>query len=296
MRKPLHPATGFDKIGLTWFIRDKEGVNIVSHGGATNGQIAGLYFVPEKQFALAVLTNSEDGRAITGAALKKALKVYLGIDLVIPKPIETPEEDLREYVGCYELPLLAYELKLKKGQLVVHETPRGGFPKPDSPPLPAAPPMRMAFYEKDKILVLDEPMKNCAGRIPARTGWFTPIFPAFVTRSEENRLAYGNHPLIRSLANYQQTDVRFYPAATYWLDLDRQRQWTVQPGPLLILQYGVCQPTNSGFLPDDPLNRRRNQRYTEQHQGEWGICGKPRNRRIGRGDEPVLYGNHARCQ
>ena len=163
MRVPLYPASGFDKIGLTWFIRDKEGVDIVSHGGATNGQIAGLYFLPEKQFALAVLTNSEDGRTITGTALKQALKVYLDIDLVIPKPIETPEEDLVEFVGHYELPLLAYELKLEKGRLVVHEKPRGGFPKPDSPPLPPAPPMRIAFYEKDKIIVLDEPMKNALG-------------------------------------------------------------------------------------------------------------------------------------
>jgi len=138
-------------------------VNIVNHGGATNGQIAGLYFIPEAQFALAVLTNSEEGRSITGAALKRALKVYLGVDLVIPEPVETPEEELREYIGKYELPLLAYELKLKKGQLMVHENPRGGFPKPDSPPLPVAPPMRMAFYEKDKLIVLDEPMKNSLG-------------------------------------------------------------------------------------------------------------------------------------
>jgi CubicO group peptidase (beta-lactamase class C family) len=163
MRKPLYPASGLDKIGLSWFIRNAEGINIVNHGGATNGQIAGLYFVPEEQFALAVLTNSEDGRAITATALKRALKVYLGVDLVIPEPIETPEDDLHEYIGNYELPLLAYELKLKKDHLVIQEKPRGGFPKPDSPPLPVAPPVRMAFYEKDKLIVLDEPMKNALG-------------------------------------------------------------------------------------------------------------------------------------
>jgi CubicO group peptidase (beta-lactamase class C family) len=163
MRVPLYPATGFEQIGLTWFIREEAGLNIVSHGGATNGQIAGLYFIPEEQFALAVLTNGENGRLITGRALKKALKVYLSLALVIPQPIETPEEELREYVGKYELPLLAYELKLKKGHLVIHEEPRGGFPKPDSPPLPPDPPMRMAFYEKDKTVVLDEPMKNSLG-------------------------------------------------------------------------------------------------------------------------------------
>jgi CubicO group peptidase (beta-lactamase class C family) len=168
MRKPLHPASGFDRIGLTWFIREAGALNIINHGGATHGQIAGLYFVPEEQFALAVLTNSEDGRAITGGALKQVLKVFLDADLRIPKPIETPAENLDEYAGKYELPLYAYELKLQKGGLMLHETPRGGFPKPDSPPLPAPAPMRAAFYEKDKLMILDEPMKNALGEFLRR--------------------------------------------------------------------------------------------------------------------------------
>lgn len=163
MRTPLHPATGFDQIGLTWFIRNAEGLNIISHGGATNGQIAGLYFIPEKQFALAILTNGEDGRMITKTALKQALKVYFGIDMLIPKPMKTPEEKLYEYEGNYELPLSAFELKVKKGHLVLYDKPRGGFPIPDSPPLPASPPVRLAFYEPDKIIVLDEPMKDSLG-------------------------------------------------------------------------------------------------------------------------------------
>ena len=168
MRKPLYPASGFDQIGLTWFIRDAGDVKIINHGGATHGQIAGLYFIPEKQFALAMLTNSEDGRSITGGALKQVLKVFLDVDLRIPKPIETSPEELGEYTGKYELPLLAYELKLNKGQFMLLETPRGGFPKPDSPPLPAPPPMRAAFYEKDKLIVLDEPMKNALGEFLRR--------------------------------------------------------------------------------------------------------------------------------
>lgn len=168
MRKALLPASGFDQIGLTWFIRDVGEVNVITHGGATHGQIAGLYFIPDKDFALAVLTNSEEGRSITGGALQQALKVFLGVDLRIPEPIEMSAEALGEYAGKYELPLLAYELKLKKGQLMLHETPRGGFPKPDSPPLPAPPPMRAACYEKDKLIVLDEPMKNALGEFLRR--------------------------------------------------------------------------------------------------------------------------------
>ena len=89
--------------------------------------------------------------------------MYLDVDLLIPEQIETPAEALQEFVGNYELPLLAYELKLKKDHLVIHEKPRGGFPKPDSPPLPVMPPVRMAFYEKDKLIVLDEPMKDALG-------------------------------------------------------------------------------------------------------------------------------------
>jgi CubicO group peptidase (beta-lactamase class C family) len=163
MRKPLYPATGLDQIGLTWLIRNAEGLNIISHGGATNGQIAGLYFIPEKQFALVILTNGEDGRMITKTAIKQVLKVYFGIDMLIPKPVETPEEKLHEYEGNYELPLSAFELKVKKGHLVLYDKPRGGFPTPDSPPLPASPPVRLAFYKPDKIIVLDEPMKGNLG-------------------------------------------------------------------------------------------------------------------------------------
>jgi len=163
MRKPQHPATGFDHIGLTWFIRNTGGLDIYTHGGATHGQIAGLYFIPEKDFALAVLTNGEDGRLVTKAALKSALQIYFEIDPPAPTFLDMPEETLRTYEGNYELPMTAFELKLNKGYLVLYDKPRGGFPTPDSPPLPAYPPMRLAFYDKDKIIMLDEPMKDSLG-------------------------------------------------------------------------------------------------------------------------------------
>jgi len=163
MRVPLYPATGLDRIGLTWFIRKAGELEIITHGGATHGQIAGLYFIPEKDFALAVLTNEEDGRLVTKGALKKALQVYFKIDMPAPTHMEMSEEKLREYEGNYELPLTAFELKLEDGHLVLYDKPRGGFPTPDSPPLPPSPPMRMAFYDKDKIIVLDEPMKDSMG-------------------------------------------------------------------------------------------------------------------------------------
>ena len=44
-----------------------------------------------------------------------------------------------------------------------HHIPLGGFPTPDTPPGPAMPPMRFAFYEKDKVIGLDEPYKDALG-------------------------------------------------------------------------------------------------------------------------------------
>ena len=163
MRKPLYPATGFDQIGLTWFIRKADDLEVITHSGATNGQIAGLYFIPEKDFALAILTNEEDGRLVTKTAFKRALQIHFEIDTPDPTHMEMTGQALHEYEGNYELPMSAFELKLKKGHLVLYDKPRGGFPTPDSPPLPASPPMRMAFYETDKIIMLDEPMKGSLG-------------------------------------------------------------------------------------------------------------------------------------
>ncbi len=137
MRTPLRPATGFDQIGLTWFIRDLGQANLISHGGATHGQIAGLYFVPEEDFALAVLTNSEEGRTITGTALKEALKAFLEVDLPVPQPVETPAEDLDEYAGKYEMPLMAYELKRKKEDSCSTKPRAAASPNPT--PLPCQP-------------------------------------------------------------------------------------------------------------------------------------------------------------
>lgn len=46
---------------------------------------------------------------------------------------------------------------------MLYPIPLGGFPKPDSPPGPATPPMRIAFYDKDQVIGLDEPLKNALG-------------------------------------------------------------------------------------------------------------------------------------
>jgi hypothetical protein len=136
---------------------------IYGHGGATNGQQAAFHFIPEKQFAITALANSDDGRIITDNLLSWVMEIYFNASLPSPQAIKMTRKALAEYAGTYDLPLSAFELKIEKGKLVIHEIPRGGFPTPDSPPGPVTPPVRVEFYEKDHVVGLDEPMKGTMG-------------------------------------------------------------------------------------------------------------------------------------
>jgi hypothetical protein len=44
-----------------------------------------------------------------------------------------------------------------------HQIPLGGFPTPDTPPGPAMAPIRLAFYEKDKVIGMNGPYKDALG-------------------------------------------------------------------------------------------------------------------------------------
>jgi len=163
MRVPQVNAGGRGDMGITWFIRYADPLKVYAHGGATNGQQAYFFFIPEQDFALAILTNSDDGGIITAQSYGWALDLYFGIKLRTPKPIRTSPSDLKEYIGRYRIGTECFDLKAKGETLIYHHIPLGGFPRPDSPPGPALPPMRFAFYEKDKVIGLDEPYKDALG-------------------------------------------------------------------------------------------------------------------------------------
>ncbi len=61
-------------------IRDLGDVRMVGHGGSTHGQRAAFQMVPERNFAVVVLTNSvPNGAQLHGALVKWSLERYLGI-------------------------------------------------------------------------------------------------------------------------------------------------------------------------------------------------------------------------
>ena len=127
------------------------------------GQQAYFFFIPDKDFALAILTNSDDGGIITTGVFNSALDVYFDTKIELPKLIKTPASELKEYVGRYRIGTECFDLKVKGKYLMYHHIPLGGFPTPDTPPGPVMPLMRFSFYEKDKVIGLDEPYRGALG-------------------------------------------------------------------------------------------------------------------------------------
>ena len=163
MRVPQVDAGPRELMGITWFIRKAGDLTIYGHGGATNGQQAYFCFIPDRDFALAILTNSDDGGIITNGVFNSALDVYFDTKIELPKPIKTPASALKEFVGRYRIGTECFDLKVRAKYLMYHHIPLGGFPTPDTPPGPAMPLMRFSFYEKDNVIGLDEPYKNALG-------------------------------------------------------------------------------------------------------------------------------------
>ena len=78
-----------DGMGVTWMLRPSaEGIRIVQHGGTYLGQHAGFLMVPDRNFALTVLTNSDGGRKLTAELFIDdwALKRFAGVSNLPANP------------------------------------------------------------------------------------------------------------------------------------------------------------------------------------------------------------------
>jgi len=160
LHTPQVQTYGDESIGLSWFIEDRQGARLLSHGGGTNGQITRLLLAPQQAFALAVFTNADSGGGLTDMIAKRALKDYLGLENDDPKPIEATAAELVKFAGLYTRPFTHIELAMLCGRLVGQMVSLGGFPTKDTPPPPPPPPMTLGLCAKDRLIVLDGAFKG----------------------------------------------------------------------------------------------------------------------------------------
>ena len=106
MKQPTFDMRGSalgDYVGISWLLRDVDGVRRVGHGGTTSGQHSAFEMVPERDFAVAVLTNcGPNGAELHHEIVRWAMEAYAGVVDRDPEPLELDQAQLAEYAGTYE--------------------------------------------------------------------------------------------------------------------------------------------------------------------------------------------------
>ena len=161
MRTPqLHKQGTDDDIGIAWHLRNVGPLRVAAHGGTLSGHILLLEIVPEKNFAVGILTNSINGWRLIQDVEREVLKQYHGATfpknhaiahrgLVETLPNVEPlaaQPDPAPYAGRYLRPMNAVSVRVESGRLVVQEIPNTGDPRPTMP---------IAFFGPDRAVVTD---------------------------------------------------------------------------------------------------------------------------------------------
>jgi CubicO group peptidase (beta-lactamase class C family) len=113
-----------DAFGICWFLRDIDGVRTVGHDGSANGQFANLLTVPERDFAVAVLSNAgpDGGMAVNQAVVRWALEHYLGVADRDPEPLPYDPPRAAEIAGIYENDMMTLTFRTDGAGLTVECT------------------------------------------------------------------------------------------------------------------------------------------------------------------------------
>jgi CubicO group peptidase (beta-lactamase class C family) len=156
-----------DSIGIAWHLRRMGAIRTAAHGGTLGGHILLLEIVPERNFAIAILTNSNVGWRVIQDVEREALKSYLGATyalnqgiahrgLVETLPSVQPlarQPDPTPYVGTYLRPSNSVVVRADGGKLFVQERPNNGQPAAEMP---------ISFFGPDRAVVTDGPQRDQA--------------------------------------------------------------------------------------------------------------------------------------
>jgi hypothetical protein len=154
-----HPGPGgtlfveLNGVGVTWMLRPTaEGPTVVQHGGDWSGQHSGFLMVPQRDFAITLLTNSESGPALVAELFADdwALREFAGVSNLPAVPRQLPPRKLAAYEGTYVSQQIGFDGKPEElgldlvaddGELVASV---GGQVA-----------LRLPFYRQDYVLALE---------------------------------------------------------------------------------------------------------------------------------------------
>ncbi|HEX2622981.1 MAG TPA: serine hydrolase, partial [Phototrophicaceae bacterium] len=156
-----------DAIGISWFLRDVDGVRTVGHGGSAIGQFAELLIVPERDFAVVSMSNAgPDGIPFNQAVVRWTLLNYLGITERDQEPLAYDEAEARKVVGHYENDAMTVTIAIDGAGLMLEcllkPEVRAGL---DTDPGPDYPPTGIGLLpgNGDEYIVIDGGLKGLRG-------------------------------------------------------------------------------------------------------------------------------------
>ena len=109
-----------EAFGISWMLDRLRGTKTVGHGGRAAGQVAAFGMIPERGFALVVLTNADTGYVLRESVLRWVHERVLGLVPEEPELVELPGEVLKEYVGTYQGELQSLEIRPGETDLELH--------------------------------------------------------------------------------------------------------------------------------------------------------------------------------
>ena len=160
-----------DYVGISWLLRDVDGVRLVGHGGTMNGQHSQFLMVPERDFAVISMTNcGPNGPMFNDALTKWALETYLGITETDPEPVLLGDAALEQYCGQYETAAVEVEITAANGGLLLQVEPKPETRKAlqeegTDPSELEQPPIPIGFLpgDGDRYVVTEGPGKGMKG-------------------------------------------------------------------------------------------------------------------------------------
>jgi CubicO group peptidase (beta-lactamase class C family) len=109
-----------DAIGISWMLRDVDGVRLVGHGGDTIGQHSAFTMAPERGFAVTSLTNcGPNGSEFNEEIVRWALEEYIGVTETDPEPVRMDDAELAPYAGLYETIAVTCTVEVHDGGLAL---------------------------------------------------------------------------------------------------------------------------------------------------------------------------------
>ncbi|WP_199512124.1 serine hydrolase domain-containing protein [Nucisporomicrobium flavum] len=154
-----HPGPGgtlfveLDGYGVSWMLRPTaQGPKVVQHGGDWAGQHSGFLMVPERDFALTVLTNSEGGPLLTAELFADdwALRRFAGVRNLPAVTRPVPDAALAAYEGRYSGSQIGFEGETATVEIDLVAAGGGLSVRVDGQEA-----LRLAFYRRDYVRVLE---------------------------------------------------------------------------------------------------------------------------------------------